>query len=309
MNARESRSETEPIRRRILGRRNREQAFLLAANRKRTSLKQSRATTIFRAHELYLFRQATTDERSAAFARLLSPAASRRGNSWRKASSETGRANPCSTEKRSRSREERAPSVLLEHVAFQPTLPVRGATQGPRLLRAGQLISTHAPRAGSDPAGTAARPRAPHFNPRSPCGERPSRAWMKNHLSQGFQPTLPVRGATLAGNARLLGAGISTHAPRAGSDGESWGYFAVHSISTHAPRAGSDGSMLIATVPATYFNPRSPCGERRDLYVTYADGGQFQPTLPVRGATQLDVLAIRCSRISTHAPRAGSDKR
>ena len=55
MNARESRSETEPIRRRILGRRNREQAFLLAANRKRTSLKQSRATTIFRAHKLRLF--------------------------------------------------------------------------------------------------------------------------------------------------------------------------------------------------------------------------------------------------------------
>ena len=36
-----------------------------------------------------------------------------------------------------------------------------------------------------------------YFNPRSPCGERPSIATLTGILRL-FQPTLPLRGATLA---------------------------------------------------------------------------------------------------------------
>ena len=56
-----------------------------------------------------------------------------------------------------------------------------------------------------------------------------------------FQSTLPVRGATIAAAARRCAPVISIHAPRAGSD-------------------------LIARAVQlfpSYFNPRSPCGERR----------------------------------------------
>ena len=124
-----------------------------------------------------------------------------------------------------------------------------------------------------------------HFNPRSPCGERLPQGDPVGVLLQ-FQPTLPVRGATLTVRSRSQRQSyfnprspcgerrrwraprrcsdrISTHAPRAGSDHGEDDARLLRPISTHAPRAGSD------------------C---------------------VRGGGR----ALR--PISTHAPRAGSDR-
>ena len=56
-----------------------------------------------------------------------------------------------------------------------------------------------------------------HFNPRSPCGERLYQNNAHTHAI-GFQPTLPVRGATSNRNDIFDRRYISTHAPRAGSD-------------------------------------------------------------------------------------------
>ena len=80
---------------------------------------------------------------------------------------------------------------------FQSTLPVWGAT---RLVwehwKQFMGISIHAPRVGSDRGQIEQPGRGHYFNPRSPCGERPSAfmpiAW-RNAL---FQSTLPVWGAT-----------------------------------------------------------------------------------------------------------------
>ncbi len=148
---------------------------------------------------------------------------------------------------------------------FQPTLPVRGATVD----------------------GFTDYIQRKDFNPRSPCGERPSR--------QGNRLPRPA-------------------------------------ISTHAPRAGSDGPLMFCVFCHYYFNPRSPCGERLAALRLVAVTPVFQPTLPVRGAT------VRCPPIrsmagyfnprspcgerppsgpmttatrpiSTHAPRAGSDSK
>ena len=58
------------------------------------------------------------------------------------------------------------------------------------------------------------------------------------------------------------------------------------SISTHAPRAGSDRRATPSLPGRTYFNPRSPCGERQLANATAALNRIFQPTLPVRGATR-----------------------
>ena len=57
------------------------------------------------------------------------------------------------------------------------------------------------------------------------------------------------------------------------------------------------------------FNPRAPCGARlidgNDLMVD----GRFQPTRPLRGATNADLLSIySLGIISTHAPLAGRDE-
>ena len=102
------------------------------------------------------------------------------------------------------------------------------------------------------------------FNPRSPCGERLGSNYYTTCLKE-FQSTLPVRGATCPRGVRRC--------PRR--------------ISIHAPRAGSDLTCWIIIRWWTHFNPRSPCGERRQI----SDG--------------VSVVEI----ISIHAPRAGSDER
>ena len=58
-------------------------------------------------------------------------------------------------------------------------------------------------------------------------------------------------------------------------------------ISIHAPRVGSDEAEAFTPEEMTYFNPRSPCGERR-----------------VRMRT-----AVQKRPISIHAPRVGSDSK
>ena len=168
---------------------------------------------------------------------------------------------------------------------FHPTPPVRGATVvvAPDVSVLG--ISTHAPRAGSDTSAYSRRRQQRDFNPRSPCGERP-----------------------LAEEALDVVVRISTHAPRAGSDcsrpastcrrkhfnprspcGERRRGRACDSrrksISTHAPRAGSDPCARTPSRASIYFNPRSPCGERRSTSAATVATTEFQPTLPVRGAT------------------------
>ena len=102
--------------------------------------------------------------------------------------------------------------------SFQSTLPARGATCAVDQPHAGDGISIHAPRTGSDGAAAGAglsgrahfNPRSPHgerrscavrhgavkdFNPRSPHGERRAPGICPPQ-SALFQSTLPARGAT-----------------------------------------------------------------------------------------------------------------
>ena len=161
---------------------------------------------------------------------------------------------------------------------------------------------------GERPRPQAFRSRRRNFNPRSPCGERlahTERDASGNEISihapragsdslgshvrvkvNGFQSTLPVRGATAGRNCLVLRISISIHAPRAGSDpgfaltyricsifqstlpvrGATNGFPSVwrsRKISIHAPRAGSDPRARATAAVPSDFNPRSPCGERR----------------------------------------------
>ena len=104
----------------------------------------------------------------------------------------------------------------------------------------------------------------------------------------------------------------------------------VTDISIHAPRVGSDtyGSLSIdwpttfqSTLPVwgatrdgaggckgnSYFNPRSPCGERPLRMRFTASAPRFQSTLPVWGATSIEWEKTYERNISIHAPRVGSD--
>ena len=59
------------------------------------------------------------------------------------------------------------------HCQFQLTLPVWGATNIGSRSNTCTVISTHAPRVGSDICRNTISTRRTHFNSRSPCGERP----------------------------------------------------------------------------------------------------------------------------------------
>ena len=72
-----------------------------------------------------------------------------------------------------------------------------GATSPARLLDAHSVISTHAPRVGSDFICQNTAIIMANFNSRSPCGERPQHT-RANHTKALFQLTLPVWGATQA---------------------------------------------------------------------------------------------------------------
>ena len=213
---------------------------------------------------------------------------------------------------------------------FQPTLPARGATPSFRRGNRLDLISTHAPRTGSDSRTTLDPRTGSNFNPRSPHGERPDGRRRTSAAAKDFNPRSPhgERHNTLWDTIGIWS--ISTHAPRTGSDCCSAPSPNFPDISTHAPRTGSDSrGVPRMRRPAWNFNPRSPHGERQmtdpdgESYETFqptlpARGatdeeaaeiqqGTFQPTLPARGATAPFSVLDGRSGISTHAPRTGSD--
>ena len=84
-----------------------------------------------------------------------------------------------------------------------------------------------------------------NFNPHSPCGERP--LLERRTIGQdGFQSTLPMRGATLTVVDHQQSAPISIHTPHAGSDWDAlpaWMREAI--ISIHTPHAGSDFPVTV----------------------------------------------------------------
>ena len=169
-------------------------------------------------------------------------------------------------------------------------------------------ISIHAPRVGSDPASH--RPGWEHwdFNPRSPCGERPSAAAVIRGRGEDFNPRSPCGERRGFRSPATICGYISIHAPRVGSDynmishvriniyfnprspcGERRHNASNHNyqapISIHAPRVGSDGRPHGRVAANSDFNPRSPCGERQRSGWEKSSKRLFQSTLPVWGAT------------------------
>ena len=159
---------------------------------------------------------------------------------------------------------ERPPPILnaLERALFQSTLPAWGATSFRTVLDTFGNISIHAPRMGSDIAGALRCFIKPHFNPRSPHGERHETAVITAYF-YSISIHAPRMGSDLRLCFRLLSHRISIHAPRMGSDMQVKVADANINISIHAPRMGSDFVM---------FNFSS-------------SGFVFQSTLPAWGAT------------------------
>ena len=156
---------------------------------------------------------------------------------------------------------------------FQPTRPLRGATRVYALLQSAFEISTHAPLAGRDLGVISASvDEMNNFNPRAPCGARQLGTEYRNKGQKKFQPTRPLRGATLAEDR--VGHG--------------------ESISTHAPLAGRDAQKKNAPTVARHFNPRAPCGARQQKctnhYAHFCDNRQISDAFAQNAACQSILL-------------------
>ena len=155
-------------------------------------------------------------------------------------------------------------ATAFEQMAFQSTLPARGATRcWEKEPTREETISIHAPRTGSDGAGKKSR-----------------------HARKPFQSTLPARGATLSCTNWGGKAIFQSTLPARGATALVLGSSKPEAISIHAPRTGSDRQSRSREPIGFHFNPRSPHGERLGVGNHTARTLRFQSTLPARGATE-----------------------
>ena len=213
---------------------------------------------------------------------------------------------------------------------FQSTRPMRGATQDMAGGRAEGDISIHAPHAGRDASSSTSRRSWRNFNPRAPCGARhllqlgdvhliaisihaPHAG--RNGLRPGtspagvhFNPRAPCgarRGRCRKDEGRIL---FQSTRPMRGATGPAGAYGNIADISIHAPHAGRDMPVLRLPGLPQNFNPRAPCGARRQRPKHQTLECLFQSTRPMRGAT-ISYPSMRTHlTISIHAPHAGRDK-
>ena len=124
-------------------------------------------------------------------------------------------------------------------------------------------ISTHAPRTGSD-WRKAPRPEAKEIiSTHAPRTGSDETAHIGINVNTPFQPTLPARGAT----APTFDERVATI------------------FQPTLPARGATCFVPDSCTPASYFNPRSPHGERPSVGGRGGSLSAFQPTLPARGAT------------------------
>ena len=126
-------------------------------------------------------------------------------------------------------------------------------------------VSIHALLAECDP-NPPGRGQCPGgFNPRTPCGVRPVRAFCLSSCLP-FQSTHSLRSATL----------------------EIFGFKLFHVVSIHALLAECDRIPRHPRIPCSGFNPRTPCGVRLHSFNGTTHKHQFQSTHSLRSATSPD---------------------
>ena len=146
-----------------------------------------------------------------------------------------------------------------------------------------------------------------------------------------FQPTRPLRGATGMALFLPLRMIFQPTRPLRGATNNRQMIFALHFISTHAPLAGRDLCAATPRMGQSYFNPRAPCGARREGRRAQSEPKDFNPRAPCGarrhvipskilnlyfnprapcGARRRQVIRnVQRIHISTHAPLAGRDSK
>ena len=199
---------------------------------------------------------------------------------------------------------------------FLSTLSLRRATRMAMMDYSWTKISIHALLAESDVLKASQTWRKRNFYPRSPCGERRSSVQFGVSVSL-FLSTLSLRRATDAQRGNSVPRPISIHALLAESDMHARNLRSLlltflstlslrratliiqkntskrrtQFLSTLSLRRATSG-LLPCRPSASYFYPRSPCGERLVYAVYHLNTHVFLSTLSLRRATNL--LLKRC---------------
>ena len=187
---------------------------------------------------------------------------------------------------------------------FQSALPLRGAT-------------SPWPWAGG----------SRDFNPRSPCGERPDGAQQHAHRGH-ISIRAPLAGSDRRARHQLPPVRISIRAPLAGSDTVTvatlslmpvfqsalplrgattarWARFTSAYFNPRSPCGERRCTPCCRCCPS-YFNPRSPCGERRRAARAGGPVLRFQSALPLRGATMLGIDNNAAAEFQSALPLRGA---
>ena len=147
------------------------------------------------------------------------------------------------------------------------------------------MISIRAPLAGSDANDIACLACRYHFNPRSPCGERPSRC-RRCYRGRYFNPRSPCGERRPNCCASLvLRSNFNPRSP-----------------------CGERQAFTASICCTSNFNPRSPCGERRACPAPWCRRYRyFNPRSPCGERLRPDAVDVTAVDISIRAPLAGSD--
>ena len=140
--------------------------------------------------------------------------------------------------------------------------PLAGSDRGHRRTGHGPVISIHTPLAGSDQMARRSPSHQSHFNPHSPCGERPVMDMSDSTDKFKFQSTLPLRGATNAVSAFDTAKQFQSTLPLRGATLMSIDVFVFGLFQSTLPLRGATASSPASPHPSRNFNPHSPCGER-----------------------------------------------
>ena len=164
------------------------------------------------------------------------------------------------------------------------------------------IISIHAPLAGCDFAVLIGRKVFMDFNPRTPCGVRPTPAlWVAVSVDISIHaPLAGCDGATYLKDAPSM---ISIHAPLAGCDNGDFNVSVHVGISIHAPLAGCDHVDFFALIDDFHFNPRTPCGVRRwRTPLPHLDYPYFNPRTPCGVRHNTTDTALRATNFNPRTP-------
>ena len=141
-------------------------------------------------------------------------------------------------------------------------------------------ISIHVLRVEDDRAASRRARRTTYFNPRPPCGGRPTQT-KQTEDGKIFQSTSSVWRTTIFNHINVAHAQISIHVLRVEDDLSPYKVYYIRRYFNPRPPCGGRQVQIQQRKRQKNFNPRPPCGGRRDFFVPYPHPLQFQSTSSV----------------------------